>query len=136
MAVATTSPLSWQLRPKQPNLESETIPLREASYHPRQRRPNGRLQRPREGVVNAMFVTRIKRVLAVVLVVATLASAIGIIYQTQAAEPSKDAQRKAEEKPVPGEPPSQSAKTDRERMLGNWFIVNDDSQRKGEMWVI
>ncbi len=27
------------------------------------------------------------------------------------------------------------AKTDRERMVGNWFITNDDSLRKGEMWV-
>ena len=38
-----------------------------------------------EGVVKAMFVTKIKSVLAVVLVVAALAGAAGLIYQTQAA---------------------------------------------------
>ncbi len=37
---------------------------------------------------------------------------------------------------MPGEPTPQPAKTDRERMVGNWFIVNDDSQRKGDMCVI
>ena len=30
----------------------------------------------------------------------------------------------------------QPAKTDQELMVGNWFITNDDSLRKGEMWVI
>jgi RNA polymerase sigma factor (sigma-70 family) len=30
----------------------------------------------------------------------------------------------------------QPAKSDRERMVGNWFITNEDSKRKGEMWVI
>jgi uncharacterized protein (TIGR03067 family) len=89
-----------------------------------------------EGVIKTMFATKIKSVLAVVLVVATLASAVGMIYQTQAAEPPKDAQKKAEEKPVPADPTPQPAKTDRERMVGNWFIMNEDSQRKGEMWGI
>ena len=32
--------------------------------------------------------------------------------------------------------PKQPAKSDQERMVGNWFIMNDDSRRKGEMWVI
>jgi RNA polymerase sigma factor (sigma-70 family) len=40
-----------------------------------------------EGMVKAMFVTKIKGVLAVVLVVAALAGAAGLIYQTQAGEP-------------------------------------------------
>jgi uncharacterized protein (TIGR03067 family) len=39
-----------------------------------------------------------------------------------------------------GQPPAQPqqalAKTDQARMVGNWFITNDDSMRKGEMWVI
>jgi hypothetical protein len=39
-----------------------------------------------EGMVKAMFVTKIKGVLAVVLVVAALAGAARLIYQTQAAE--------------------------------------------------
>jgi RNA polymerase sigma factor (sigma-70 family) len=42
-----------------------------------------------EGVVKSMFVTRIKSVLAVVLVIAALAGAAGLIYQTRAAEQPK-----------------------------------------------
>jgi hypothetical protein len=40
-------------------------------------------------VVNTMFVTKIKSVLAVVLVVAALAGAAGLLYQTQAADQPK-----------------------------------------------
>jgi uncharacterized protein (TIGR03067 family) len=90
-----------------------------------------------EGLVQAMFVTRINSVLVVVLVVGlAFAGAAGLLYQTQAADQPQDAPKKAEEKPVPAQPNPQPAKTDRERMVGNWFIINDDSQRKGEMWVI
>jgi hypothetical protein len=66
-------------------------------------------------VVKTMFVTKIKSVLAVVLVAATLASAVGMICQTQAAEPPKGAPNKVEETPVPVQPTPQHAKTDRER---------------------
>src|SRR5262249_10144848 len=38
-----------------------------------------------EGVVKAMFLTKIKSVLAVVLVVVTLTGAVGMIFQTRAA---------------------------------------------------
>ncbi|HEY7310078.1 MAG TPA: sigma-70 family RNA polymerase sigma factor [Gemmataceae bacterium] len=48
-----------------------------------------------EGMVKAMFVTKIKSVLAVVLVAAALAGAAGLIYQTQAAE-----QKAKEEQPA------------------------------------
>jgi uncharacterized protein (TIGR03067 family) len=89
-----------------------------------------------DGVVQTMFVTKIKNVLAAMLVVAALASGVGMIYQTQAAEPPPGAPKKAEEKPVPAQPTPPPAKTDREGMVGNWFITNEDSQRKGEMWVI
>ena len=37
---------------------------------------------------------------------------------------------------VPAGAGQQPDKTDQECMVGNWFIMNDDSQRKGEMWVI
>ena len=96
-----------------------------------------------EGVVKAMFVTKIKSVLAVVLVVAALAGAAGLIYQTQAGEQpkakeeqpaAKKDQKTGEEKQA--QPKQQPAKSDQERMVGNWFIMNDDSMRKGEMWVI
>ena len=103
-----------------------------------------------EGMVKTMFVTKIKSVLAVALVVAVLASGMaGLIYRTQAAEqPTTKADSLAaqkhlntsEEKQVRAYPPAQQkqrpAKTDQERMVGNWFITNDDSGRKGEMWVI
>jgi RNA polymerase sigma factor (sigma-70 family) len=48
-----------------------------------------------EGVVKAMFVTKIKGVMAVVLVVAALAGAAGLIYQTQAADQPKDSKKEA-----------------------------------------
>jgi RNA polymerase sigma factor (sigma-70 family) len=89
-----------------------------------------------EGVVKTMFATKIKSVLAVVAVGLALAGAAGLVYQTQAAEPPKGAPQKAEVKPAPAQPAPPPAKTDRERMLGNWFVMNEDSQRKGEMWVI
>jgi RNA polymerase sigma factor (sigma-70 family) len=87
-----------------------------------------------DGVVKAMFITKLKSVLAVVLVLAAFVGGAGLLYQTQAAEPPKGAPMKAEEKP--GLPKPLLAKTDQERMVGNWFIMNDDSLRKGEMWVI
>jgi RNA polymerase sigma factor (sigma-70 family) len=98
------------------------------------------------GVTTAMFVTKIKSVLSVVLVIAALAGAVGVIFQTQAAEEptnvlaaKKDLdmndERQVRANP-PARPKPQPAKTDKERMVGNWFITTDDSLRKGEMWVI
>jgi RNA polymerase sigma factor (sigma-70 family) len=97
-----------------------------------------------EGVVKAMFLTKLKSVLAVVLVVGlALAGAAGLLYQAQAGElpmakeeqPAiKKDQRTGEEKPA--QPNQQPAKTDQERMLGGWLIVNDESKRKGEPWNI
>jgi len=55
------------------------------------------------GVVKAMFVTKIKSVLALVLVAATVAGAAGLIYQTQAAEEPKDS-NKAAQAPTPATP--------------------------------
>jgi RNA polymerase sigma factor (sigma-70 family) len=63
-----------------------------------------------EGVVRAMFMTRIKSVVAVVLGIAALAGAAGLIYPTQAAEqpkakkeqpaPRKDQKPKEEKQPM------------------------------------
>jgi RNA polymerase sigma factor (sigma-70 family) len=96
-----------------------------------------------EGMVNAMLVSKVKGVLMVVLVVAALLGATGLTYLTQAAEPPKTNEPKliGDERARTVEPPkgapSQAAQSDRERMVGNWFITNDDSgRRKGEMWVI
>ncbi|MFL5338583.1 MAG: sigma-70 family RNA polymerase sigma factor [Gemmataceae bacterium] len=90
-----------------------------------------------EGVVKAMFVTKLKSASAVLLVVAALAGAAGLIYQARAAEPptAKQERHIAQTQPHT-EPKPLSAKTDRERMVGNWFIMNDDSGRRGEMWAI
>ncbi|HZL87622.1 MAG TPA: hypothetical protein VFB96_04535 [Pirellulaceae bacterium] len=72
-----------------------------------------------------MFVAKIKNMLAVVLAIELVLAGIGagLIGQTQASEP-------------PHAKDEQSDKTDQERMVGNWHIINDDSARKGEMWVI
>jgi RNA polymerase sigma factor (sigma-70 family) len=95
------------------------------------------------GVVKAMFVTRLKGVLAAVLVVAALAGAAGLLYPAQAGEQSmaneehpaaRTDEKTGGEKSAP--PKRQPAKTDQEHLVGNWFIMNDDSLRKGEMWVI
>jgi hypothetical protein len=77
------------------------------------------------GVVQIMFKIKIKSVLAVLLVGRLVIAGIGtgLMSQTQGAE-----QPTAKEE--------QPDKTDQERMVGNWFITNDDSKRKGEMWVI
>jgi RNA polymerase sigma factor (sigma-70 family) len=55
-----------------------------------------------EGVVKAMFVTKIKSVLTVVLVLAALAGGAGLLYQTQAADQPKDS-NKVVQAPKPAE---------------------------------
>jgi uncharacterized protein (TIGR03067 family) len=96
-----------------------------------------------EGVVKTMCVAKIKNVLAIALVVAALSGAVGLIYKAPAGEQLQakaDHIGKADKTKDAGQqsaqPKQQLAKTDEELMLGNWFIVNDDSLRKGEMWVI
>ena len=104
------------------------------------------------GMAKAMFIAKIKSVLAMVLVALALAGAAGLIYQTQAAASSAAGiaqgeqpagtrdQKPSDDRPhranPPAHPKQQPAKTDQERMVGNWFITNDESMRKGEMWVI
>jgi RNA polymerase sigma factor (sigma-70 family) len=92
-----------------------------------------------EGVVKTMVVSKIKSVLAVVLVVAALAGA-GLIYQTQAAEQTAKLAVKVDQPrdmEPPAQPKPQPAKTDEARLVGWWTIVNDDSnRRKGELWEI
>jgi RNA polymerase sigma factor (sigma-70 family) len=55
-----------------------------------------------EGVVNAMFTTKIKSVLAVVLIVGLALAGAGLIYQSQAADQPKDS-NKVVQAPKPGE---------------------------------
>ncbi len=97
-----------------------------------------------EGMVKTMFVTKIKSMLAVVLVVGlALGGAAGLLYQAQAGEQpmAKEEQPAARKDQQAGEekqaqPKQQPAKTDQERIVGSWVIVNDDSKRKGEPWSI
>jgi uncharacterized protein (TIGR03067 family) len=77
------------------------------------------------------------------LIAAVVLTGVGLAWadgagplSTQGADQPKGAPKAAQEKPAPAQPTPQAAKTDRERMVGNWFIVNDDSLRQGEMWVI
>jgi uncharacterized protein (TIGR03067 family) len=96
-----------------------------------------------EGMVKAMFVTKLKSVLGLALVIATLVGAAGLIFQTHAAGLpqakeeqlfAKPDQNKGDEKqPAQAKQPAQ---TDQERIVGSWVIVNEDSKRKGEPWII
>jgi RNA polymerase sigma factor (sigma-70 family) len=96
-----------------------------------------------EGMVKAMFVTKLKSVLGLALVIATLVGAAGLIYQTHAAglPEAKEEQLFAERDQNTGDEkePAQAkqpAKSDEERIVGSWVIVNEDSGRKGETWDI
>ncbi len=63
-----------------------------------------------EGVVNAMFVTKIKSVLTVVLVLAALAGGAGLLHQTQAADQPKDSNKEVQApKPAEKEAPAPAA---------------------------
>jgi RNA polymerase sigma factor (sigma-70 family) len=96
-----------------------------------------------EGMVKAMYVTKIKSVLTVVLVLVALAGGAGLIYEAQAGEQpmakeeqpaGKQEQKTGEEKPA--QPKQQPAKTDQERIIGVWYVVNDEGKRTGEEWWI
>jgi RNA polymerase sigma factor (sigma-70 family) len=101
-----------------------------------------------EGVVKAMFVTKTRSVLAVVLLAAAVVAAVGVSYRSSAAEqPAAKAEpfvarkdrNSSDERQVRANPPvqpKQPARTDQERMVGGWIIVNDDSRQKGEVWQI
>jgi RNA polymerase sigma factor (sigma-70 family) len=141
-----------------------------------------------EGVVKAMFVTKIKSVLAVVLVAGLalggIGAGVGLFTNTAVVAQDKGAGKAPADKAVDADVMKRAeadvkqaealvevakaqleqaqanyqyrkqvlerlqeldkkakegkklSKTDQERMVGNWFIMNDDSGRKGEMWVI
>lgn len=65
-----------------------------------------------------MFKTQVKNVFAMVLVLAGIGA--GLLRESQGAEDSQ----------------AKEQATDQERIIGNWAIVNEDSKRRGEMWVI
>jgi RNA polymerase sigma factor (sigma-70 family) len=62
-----------------------------------------------EGVMKAMFVTKLKSVLTVVLVLAALAGGAGLLCQTQAADQSQDSNKVVQApKPADNQPPPQA----------------------------
>jgi uncharacterized protein (TIGR03067 family) len=107
-----------------------------------------------DGVVKALFLTKCKITMALLLGVAVLGAGVGtalLNHGAQAGEPPIGQERlvtKAEpaKAPLPkkatdvGQLSSrqmqQGAKTDAERLVGGWVIVNDDTKRKGELWEI
>jgi RNA polymerase sigma factor (sigma-70 family) len=103
-----------------------------------------------EGTVKAMLTDKIRSVLALVLVAATVVGAAGVYYRTPAAEQptaksepraARDDQTLSDVKQIganpPAQPNQQPAKTDQERIIGWWTIVNAyGARRKGEVWEI
>jgi uncharacterized protein (TIGR03067 family) len=86
-----------------------------------------------EGVLKTMFLTKVK-VVMVLLLVASLSGAAGLIYRTQAAE--QPPARRATEKADKGKQPiatkkAEKPKPDKERLQGTWKIVSsvDDGER-------
>jgi uncharacterized protein (TIGR03067 family) len=76
-----------------------------------------------EGVMKSMFVTKIKRVLAVGMMVVALCW-VGAMYMTQAAEPPKEGQRAKRSGNV-DQPAKedQKAKSDEAQLRGSWKVV-------------
>ncbi len=110
-----------------------------------------------EGVLKAMFLTKIKTVMGMMLVVASLCGAAGLVYQTQAAEqrkttkaPEKDEQEKhsaakKNENPKPSK--LQRPKDDLLAIRGVWRVISvqydneEDADKgaivwKGSRWII
>jgi RNA polymerase sigma factor (sigma-70 family) len=100
-----------------------------------------------EGVVKAMFLSKLKLAIAVVLVLGTAALGLGVLARGEADARHKDARQPVvqdkdagpviQPDPARKEPAQQRLdKTERERLVGTWIIINDDSLRKGEKWII
>jgi RNA polymerase sigma factor (sigma-70 family) len=103
-----------------------------------------------EGVVKAMFMNQLKSALTMILVILGLGIAafgVGVLAQGQpnrqppdlnfvAKEQDGQAEKPKEAGPLPAQPKQEPGKTDQERMVGSWVIMNDDSLRKGEKWII
>jgi RNA polymerase sigma factor (sigma-70 family) len=95
-----------------------------------------------EGVATSMFPSRIKTILAT-LVIAALVGGIGVICQTQAGGPSPG-RPAAQSKPDKGKPPAarkgEKLRPDMQRLQGSWTIVSSihdgyDAKEVGE-WTI
>jgi uncharacterized protein (TIGR03067 family) len=74
-----------------------------------------------EGVLKSMLLTKLK-VVVVLFVVATLCSATGLIYRTQASEQPKAQQADKDKQPAAAKMDAKS-EPDRERLQGTWKII-------------
>ena len=88
------------------------------------------------GVLKAMFVTKIKSVLTMLVVIAALTATAGLIYRTQAAaQPTaKEEPGAARKNQNPVAPVPKPPQTDQQRMVGTWIVV--DGKSKGQKWWI
>jgi RNA polymerase sigma factor (sigma-70 family) len=79
-----------------------------------------------EGVLKSMFLTKLK-VVMVLLVVAALSGAAGLIYQTQAAEqpPAQRASDKADKEEQLAAKKDEKPKSDKERLQGTWITEDE-----------
>jgi RNA polymerase sigma factor (sigma-70 family) len=140
LAAVLSQNVAWESAPSA--LVSSTIKAASVLAAGRAAGFSARVAALTEGTVKAMFMTKIKSVLAVMLV-ATVAGAVGLIYQSQAGEQpmAKEEQPAARKDQKTGEekqaqPKQQPAHSDQERIVGGWVIMNADSKRQGEQWLI
>ncbi len=81
-----------------------------------------------QGVIKAMLLNKLLKVTAVLLVVAALGGATGLIYRTQAAEPGKE--QEANEKPSAPKTGAtgkeKSSKGDLDKLQGTWRLVRSE----------
>lgn len=75
------------------------------------------------GVLKAMLLTKVKTVLGVMLVTASLCGAMGLMYQTQAAEQPKETQA-AEKNENPRVDKQQRPKGDPHEICGVWRVIS------------
>ena len=75
-----------------------------------------------EGVMKAMFVSKIKGVLAAVLVLVALCGATGLVCRTQAGEEPRP--QKSPDEKRGDEKKGKQAKTDLEKLQGEWRVVS------------
>lgn len=95
-----------------------------------------------EGVVKAMLLTKLKSITAVMLVVASLCGAAGLIYPMQAAEQTRTprATENADKETQPAVKRQRKLRPDKEQLQGTWKIVStvddgkEDESEVGEKW--
>jgi RNA polymerase sigma factor (sigma-70 family) len=95
-----------------------------------------------EGVLKAMFLTKVKTVMGVTLMVASLCGAAGLIYQTQAAEQREatKATEKADQEKFPAVGKNENPKPDKQpapkddmlAIRGTWRVISVQHHSEGD----